>query len=181
MVRAEIPIWYTEGFNPHPKMVFAQPLPLFVESRCELLDIKLEKHMESGELVRRLREAFTAELYVNEVYVPQEKFSQIDCAGYEIYGISPDESKIADLLRGGLMALKKTKDGEKTIDITSMIKSFRRADGGGISCILDASASSYLNPEVFCRGVISALGLPPDTDFSVIRTGWYKKDLSVFR
>ena len=27
MIRAKIPLWYTEGFNPHPKMVFAQPLP----------------------------------------------------------------------------------------------------------------------------------------------------------
>ena len=41
MIRAKIPIYYSEGFNPHPKMVFALPLSIGAESVCELLDIKI--------------------------------------------------------------------------------------------------------------------------------------------
>ena len=48
LVRTKIPIWYTEGFNPHAKMVFAQPLPLFAESECEYLDIKITEEMSNS-------------------------------------------------------------------------------------------------------------------------------------
>ena len=28
LVRADIPMWYTKGFNPHSKIVFGVPLPV---------------------------------------------------------------------------------------------------------------------------------------------------------
>ena len=34
--RANLPLWYTEGFNPHPYMTFALPLSLGMESLCEI-------------------------------------------------------------------------------------------------------------------------------------------------
>lgn len=37
--RAEIPLAYTEGFNPHPRLSLAVPLPLGVTSDSELMDI----------------------------------------------------------------------------------------------------------------------------------------------
>ncbi|MBR6332427.1 MAG: TIGR03936 family radical SAM-associated protein, partial [Dehalococcoidales bacterium] len=39
--RARVPLAYSEGFNPHPKMVFASPLALGILSTGELLDIYL--------------------------------------------------------------------------------------------------------------------------------------------
>ena len=39
--RAGLKMWYTEGFNPKPKMVFGPPLSIGVESECEFLDIRL--------------------------------------------------------------------------------------------------------------------------------------------
>ena len=38
--RAGIPLWYTEGFNPHPYMSFSLPLSLGVESLCESVDLR---------------------------------------------------------------------------------------------------------------------------------------------
>ncbi len=40
-LRAGIRLRHTEGFNPHPYMVFALPLPVGCESDCELLDFDL--------------------------------------------------------------------------------------------------------------------------------------------
>ena len=45
ILRSGIDIWYSEGFNPQPKMVFALPLPTGAESVCELLDITLNSYM----------------------------------------------------------------------------------------------------------------------------------------
>ncbi len=47
--RAQIPIAYSQGFNPRPRMQLAAALPLGFTSECELVDIWLEKEMEPAE------------------------------------------------------------------------------------------------------------------------------------
>ena len=41
--RAEMPLAYSEGFNPHPRMSLAAPLPLGVTSEAELMDVFFAK------------------------------------------------------------------------------------------------------------------------------------------
>ena len=171
MVRAKIPMWYTEGFNPHPKLVFTQPLPLFAESECEYLDIKIVEPMTHEEICRRMRDAFTSELYTEEVYTPTVKFSDIAYACYRITLKSCDESKLSG--EGELMAEKKGKDGKvKVWDIRPMVKEAKVVDGV-LYATLNASVDSYLNPEVFCK----AIGAE---DYFITRTGWLKADGSKF-
>ena len=171
MVRAKIPLWYTEGFNPHPKLVFTQPLPLFAESECEYLDIKIVEPMTHEEICRRMRDAFTSELYTEEVYTPTAKFSDIVYACYRITLKSCDESKLSG--EGELMAEKKGKDGKvKVWDIRPMVKEAKVVDGV-LYATLNASVDSYLNPEVFCK----AIGAE---DYFITRTGWLKADGSKF-
>lgn len=43
--RSQIPIKYSEGFNPHPKFSIANPLSLGIESEGEYIDIELTKDM----------------------------------------------------------------------------------------------------------------------------------------
>ncbi len=54
--RANIPIAYSEGFNPHQKVSFAIPLPLGMESICEYVDIMLEENLQENEILKRLNE-----------------------------------------------------------------------------------------------------------------------------
>ena len=171
MTRAKIPMWYTEGFNPHPKLVFTQPLPLFAESECEYLDIKIVEPMTHEEIRDRMRAAFTPELYTEIVYTPTTKFTDIAYATYRITAEGYDKA----LLKGDgeLMAEKKGKDGKvKTWDIRPMIKEVT-VKKGVLYATLNASADSYLNPEVFCK----AIGA---TDYFITRTGWLKADGSNF-
>lgn len=44
--RARIPLAYTRGFSPHPRLQFASPLPVGYSSECELLDLWLAERME---------------------------------------------------------------------------------------------------------------------------------------
>lgn len=182
MIRAGIPIWYTEGFNPHPKMVFTQPLPLFAESECEYLDIKIVEPMSCEEIKERLNGALASELAVLAVYVPSEKFTEIAYAEYEIGGfneVTPEMLQFA--LTGAIEIEKRTKSGQvKAVDIRPQIRS-AEVRGGKVVCVLDASGSSYLNPDAFCRGLISKLSLDTDTDFSVTRVGWLKADGKEFK
>ena len=175
MIRAKIPLWYTEGFNPHPKLVFAQPLPLFVESDCEFLDIKITEPVSHDELKARLRAAFTDELYVLDVYNPASKFTEIAYAGYFIACEAKlSEAEIAEKLSSDLIVTKNVKGKEKELNIRPQIHSVELCDGGYFA-VLDASGSSYLNPDLFCKALFGS-----SADCSVTRRAWFKGDMSAF-
>ncbi len=55
--RAEIPVMHSQGFNPHPQMVFGMPLPVGVSSEAEYADFMVEGDTgadDAAEFVKRL-------------------------------------------------------------------------------------------------------------------------------
>jgi radical SAM-linked protein len=52
--RAQLPIVYSKGFNPQPKMQLASALPLGISSECELLDVWCEEPVVLSTLAERL-------------------------------------------------------------------------------------------------------------------------------
>ena len=163
LVRAGIPIWYTKGFNPHAKMVFALPLPVGVESVCEYLDLKIDKDISNDDVKELLNKQLTEELQVIEVYDPSVKFADICKAEYRILFDSVNASpelagKMNDFFASSpIMMTKKTKSGEKDIDITTNIHGFKAQYCGEcgkikINTTLTAGSES-LSPEF----IVSAL------------------------
>lgn len=53
--RARVPLAYTQGYHPHPRIYFAAPLPVGYTSECELLDVLLAKPTLLSNLLRALR------------------------------------------------------------------------------------------------------------------------------
>ena len=43
--RAAVPVFYSEGFSPHPQIALAAPLAVGTTSECELLDVFLEQRI----------------------------------------------------------------------------------------------------------------------------------------
>ncbi len=180
MIRAGIPIWYTEAFNPHPKMVFTQPLPLFAESTCEYLDIKITELMSFDEIKERLNRALAPELAVLDVYTPSEKFTEIFFANYEISGFEITNEMLDRAMCGEMEITKRTKSGaERVIDILPMVADAILEDGV-IKCTLYAMGECYLNPDLFCKGLASKLSLG-DVDYSIKRVGWERADRTEFK
>lgn len=159
MIRAKIPIHYSEGFNPHPKMVFALPLSIGAESTCELLDIRLDREMTSNEVISQLNAALPPEMQVLDAYIPTTKFTDIAFAEYDITTDEPiDRSPLA---ADSVVIMKRTKSGEKECDIKPMIAS-NLPISGGIRCVLSATSTDYLNPEY----IATVLGL---REYSIMR------------
>ncbi|WP_419026212.1 TIGR03936 family radical SAM-associated protein [Emergencia sp.] len=52
--KTRILLAYSQGFNPHPKMGFAQPLSLGYTSKCELLEFETTKSFDPLEIKERL-------------------------------------------------------------------------------------------------------------------------------
>ncbi|MCL5038602.1 MAG: TIGR03936 family radical SAM-associated protein, partial [Firmicutes bacterium] len=65
--RAELPIAYSQGFNPHPRMVFGAALAVGTESEAEYADFFLRRDISPGEFQKRLNEALPEGVAVSEV------------------------------------------------------------------------------------------------------------------
>ena len=50
MRRASVPVAFSEGFNPHPLLVFALPLSVGYTSGCELMEFRLAEYMPPDEV-----------------------------------------------------------------------------------------------------------------------------------
>ena len=53
--RVEIPVKYSEGFTPHPKLIFGAPLPLGFIGENELLEVFLKENITSDDFKLRMK------------------------------------------------------------------------------------------------------------------------------
>lgn len=82
--RAGVPIWYTQGFNPHSYLMFPLALPLGTESEVEVLDIALTEDWNCERLVKQLNSSMPEGLYFVKAAAPVMKHIEIARAEYEI-------------------------------------------------------------------------------------------------
>ncbi len=69
--RAGLPLSYSQGFTPHPKLAFAGPLPLGFTSEAEVMDVTLDERVDLAEFRERLARQTTEDLeFVDAVEVP---------------------------------------------------------------------------------------------------------------
>ena len=54
--RSGIDLVHSQGFNPHPKIHFAPPLPLFTESLGEYVDIETKEDFSAEEIIQAMNE-----------------------------------------------------------------------------------------------------------------------------
>jgi len=71
--RAELPLAYSQGFHPQPKMSLASALPLGFSSACEVLDMRLERDVELGDLRERLNETLPPGIRVTNIEQADER------------------------------------------------------------------------------------------------------------
>lgn len=193
ITRSCIPAWYTKGFNPHAKLVFSTPLGVGAESECELLDIRIDRDMPLEEIKDRLNAELTDELRITDAYYPKTDFLEIGYADYEIviHTLNASEDNVTKiretLLKSPLMMTKKTKSGEKEVDIIPMIASFKAElckEDIVIKATLKASSTEYLNPELLISALRGKCGILSgdiaEEWYSIMRKAIRKADLSIF-
>ncbi len=196
IVRSKLPLWYTEGFNPKPKMVFAAPLSIGTESMCEYMDLRLTERVPEEDVMKSLNSNLTSEMQIVEAYYPQSKLTELKWFSYTIK-IKTENASVAlaaacaELLRSDNIEIeKKTKPGEptKTQNISSLIKSAEcvfEDDILKLSLVLSADQSCFLNPEYIISALKKYLSVLTDPDltkeyYSIMRERAYKDDMSEF-
>ena len=71
--RAQIPVAYSSGFHPMPRVAFAQPLSLGMESLMEEAVMELSSPVLAEEVMRRLNREMPQGLSINEVFLSGSK------------------------------------------------------------------------------------------------------------
>ncbi len=198
VVRAGFPLWYTEGFNPKPKLIFGAPLSIGCESECEFLDVRLVERVNEAEAIAALNRNMTAEMQVTEAYYTETKFADMAYLGYDfrfslVDGTSSLSRIAACLEKDRILIEKQGKSGKekvmKTVDIKPQIHSaevYAEGEDVCIRAIFSADPASFLNPEHLVSVLKSECGILKEENlakenYSILRTGAYKKDLSPFR
>ena len=191
LVRAKIPMWYTKGFNPHAKVIFGLPLSVGTESECEFIDLRLERDMPPEEVKRRLNLELTQEMQILDAYEPTTKVQDIGWAKYEMeLNFANAAEKAAELqalfTTSPLNMIKKTKSGDKEIDLVPMIRKINVvADPAApnrlrVSAILRAGTEEHLNPELLIKAAKERLSIlssdPVNESYSILRTHVYCQD-----
>lgn len=91
--RAGLPLAYTQGFSPHPRINLGAALPLGFTSECELVDIWLEAELEPGEIERRLKLALPPGIQVLDIQIAPDRApalqTQIESAIYHLTLLEP--------------------------------------------------------------------------------------------
>lgn len=150
--RAKLPVWHTEGFNPHVYVTFALPLSLGQCGECEVMDFRLTKPVENFTVLSRLNETLPPNIRVTAVYEPIHSPKEITSARYEITlgGSGEYVGKIEEFLyEDSITVEKKTKKGVSQIDIAPHIKDAQvKADENDavITVTLPAGNQLTVNP-----------------------------------
>ncbi len=190
--RAQIPLWYTEGFNPHPYMSFSLPLSLGVESLCESVDLRITGDITDEEIKNRLNAVLPTGIKIQRVYEDFRDCSEIAFSDY-VYKIefaNNEEAlnRIKNVLSAEtVLALKKGKQGRKRIlketDIKPYIDKYSLSIREGavvLNVRLAAGQVKNLNPSLFFDTIIRLI----DTDFewkSISRIALLDKNYKEFR
>lgn len=167
--RADLPIEYSHGFNPHMTMSIAQPLSVGVYSDGEYMDVKFSDEIPESEVKEKFNKASTNALKIVDVvkirneYYPSGKkvessMAVIEAAVYDIKiryeNISRLKEEMESLLKSeDWSILKKTKKSEKIVNIRSMVKklSYNIEDNAlKIHTAISSGSRENLSPDLLC-------------------------------
>lgn len=188
--RVHLPLWYTEGFNPHPYLTFPLPLSLGVIGLREPMDLRLVEEMDLEEAVKRLNEHMPEDVKFLSAAPPIMKAKDIAWASYELHTqwqnhmVHETAELLSDALsRPTLCALKRTKKGgQKEVDVKPHIRSSSVEEAGGfvrLRLTLPAGTSVNVNPTLVLQAVENATGVLVDAPI-LIRDGIFNADLTSF-
>ncbi len=154
--RAHLPVWYTEGFNPHLYMTFALPLSLGMESEYEVMDIRItDDAFDINTIPERLNAVCPPYIHFFDVFEPVLKAGAVAFADFEIDfddggALSAPLNEFFAL--NSIIIEKKTKRGEiKAIEVADKIVSAKAEALNGntrLYLTLPAGSTDNLNPEL---------------------------------
>ena len=188
--KSRIPIWHTEGFNPHPFATFPLPLSLGFRGINECMDVKLEDDDYPFEdIIEKLNSCLPRGIRVFSVTEAVMKAGKIAFASFCIrlsLAKKPSSlicAQLRELLgRDEILIEKRSKKGMKTVDIKPAVKKAEiteKFDFAQLDVMLSAGSSDNVNPNLLITALEQATGEEYEAD--VTRVDLYNAEAQPFR
>lgn len=188
--KSKLPVWHTEGFNPHPFATFPLPLSLGFRGVNECMDVKLEDDNYSfKEIISKLNACLPRGIQVFDVTEPVMKAGKIAFAEFSIKLSSENANttviseKLSEFFALEKVEIeKRSKKGLKIVDIKQGIKSFdieEKFDFVLLNVILSAGSSDNVNPNLLVSAFEKYSALAVDSD--ITRNDLYNSEMELFR
>ncbi len=154
--RAEIDVKYSEGFSPHQVISFAQPLSVGATSDGEYMDMTVNSMISTSDIMDRLNSVMNEGIEILDIEELKDKDDKAMTAAYAAKyrvcfrdNLKPDFDWISEfkkyLEQDRLPAMKKTKSGEKEIDMKPLIFDYNFNDKDeNVTLLLSMSSSATL-------------------------------------
>lgn len=189
--KSKLPIWHTEGFNPHPFATFPLPLSLGFRGVNECMDVKLEDDNYSlEEIIPKLNDCLPRGIRVFDATEAVMKAGKVAFASFTIK-LSGDKlpsgkicSQIKELLSQDKIEIEKKtkKKGYKTVDIKPGIKSYtltEKFDFAHLDVTLSAGSSDNVNPNLLITALQNNTSAEYDVD--ITRNDLFDAEMRPFR
>lgn len=149
--RSGLPVWYTEGFNPHMYLTFPLPLSLGYESVYECVDLRLMEDLSDAEVVERLNDALPQDIRVFACAEPVMDQKEIALADYDIFLSCANPAELSEELSAyfaqeQILVMKKTKKGQKEMDLKPHFTVLKQSvEGEGVALKLRCTTGIEVN------------------------------------
>ena len=167
--RTGLPIAYSQGFNPHPILSFGSALALGWTSEYEIIDVKLSVPMGRKRTEEAMRAALPVDLPVLEVKLVDDRhpapMAMVRASDYSIELSGETAQATLDavetfLAREQVLAMRKTKSGEREVDIRPMAIALQRTENG-LDARLKRTEKDTLKPDLLIRSLAELAGVEP--------------------
>lgn len=169
--RADLPIAYSNGFNPHQQMSFAQPLSVGWTSICEYMDIETTCIVDIDDFINSINECLPDGTKVIDMRkledVEKNSMASVEAA---LYYITLDNLNFnlynlmeKFLNKGELIIEKKSKHLLKQVDIKQDIFKLEIIGNDMLSAFIAAGSNRNLKPDLLvkCFYIYNDMALNP--------------------
>ena len=190
--RAEVPLWYTEGFNPHPYITFALPLSLGMESLYESMDMRIEGDCTNDEIFNMLAGSMPPGIEIVSVENPFNDPKEIAFGEFDIFfDCEKKTDELLELIKEMLSAdelivQKLGKKGRhkvmKDINLIEFIKQYRLSSYESrvrVSLILPAGSTTNINPSLLADEIQKRADGNPA--YTIVRKKLLLENMEAFR
>ena len=187
--RAELPIWYTEGFNPHPFITFPLPISLGIDGKRECMDIRItDDNYDIKQIPEKMNRFLPAGIQIFDATYPKYDPKYICFAEYsaEISTESMTDKefrgRIEDLSNlDSLIVQKKSKAGMKDLDVLPYVKEIVFDENTGackFKVTLPAGNTKNIGLHLILKAIENHLDI--EIHYHIIKLDMFTEDMQSF-
>ena len=164
-LRARLPLWYTQGFNPRPRLSILMPRPVGEASQAERLEFELTEPVDPPQIIARWQEQLPAGVVLRQIQPvvdkqrcqPAKVVYRVETAGEDSAAVKQQAATLLAQSRIDVLRPNRKTGRDRPIDLRPFVASIE-VDPSGIEMTLRVIQGRMAKP----AELLTALGLAAD-------------------